>query len=1374
MTKLMTVLAAFVCISPLRAVELPKPIFYLPLDGSTRAAIAGGASRPQMAEQADMLLAVLAANQPRFKPGKVGQGCEVENAPLVFRSKGNFRPDEGTCSLWLSPNFRGDDKNIYCTFFGAEKWGMLYKYQLHTSLTFGTAKPDRDLYYDCNVRSIASWRPGQWHHVVATWSRAHNARRIYVDGKLEASVPFPYHRAFDDGPLFIGAGCLLYPNHVAHAVLDEVAIWDRPLDQAAVARLYALGRRGQPIRPSSRPADTVGTGAEHVNVVQPQAPAPPVAQTPKTKRSRTRSEMSLDGWWQFLAAPYALDALPAAGWGLAKVPGHYTTRGEAIKPNGKPARGRWRGKPWSEFGMVYYQRSFAAPARWQGSQLLLHLDGVDGLAEVYVNGQRVGTLLCWEDEDYIVTDLVRVGRPNTVTLALWPFGVGKASGVYGSVSVRAVANAFVRDIVVRPRVVEGKLDLSCDVWRALGAGEAELAFEVCPAAEPAKAVKHFRYTFHLASAKRAGRALWGQAQRVECTFAWPDARRWTYDDPYQYVARVQLRRDGELIDETPAYRFGFREFSVRGSEFFLNGVPTHLRGHQLNMAWRDQMAWLKDFAVVGMNCVELAGPISSRWLPGRPYREKLFAQILDFADEHGIIAIPCLPGARMLQDKIFDVRVAAYYRRRVDKFIRRCGNHASAGMWFMDFNLAGYRWNHPPTKIDGCYKPTNDAFKKKERYSLEAQRIAQSIDPRPIYHHACGNFGDIYTLNCYIGPSCPLQEREEWPRRWAERRPFPLVACEHGMMLVPYWYRPRRFPLSYVYAGEPIFDEISAMYLGPQAYRMVTPDLFDIYRSKPYGNRLKRLVALHPGYHEVKALVARHSLRAWRTWGVSGIIYNAIQWDFHYPDGKPTPVMRSQQRYFGPTDFYVAGASGDWPSKDHSFFAGERVEKQVVLLNDLTRNVTEMLHWSLANAAGKVQAQGEMRATFKAGVPTFMPVAVTAPAVARRTEFTLAVRSGKREDAIGIQIFPAARKPSPHGAILVYDPCGETTRMLDRAKVKWAPLVAGSALRAARLVVVGKRCWGERFVTLAKRVRLEDAVAAGLNLLVLEQTARQVMGLELRERSTRKVFVSWPGHPALDGLGESDFVNLRGQSDLVEPYPEAPPETKKQWPERYFKWGNRGVVATFVYAKPHYGPFVPVLECGFDLAESPLMQAHIGKGMVVLCQVGATSRYGTDPVSTRLLNNLLEYATVQAKRPSGFKLVSVSEAVRDEGLKLDTKRFFRGDVTRHPLLAGLSPADLYLKQWREQPVVCEANGWRVIAKPGIVAVKEEHGERLVVCMLDPGALGRTRARIKALRFRSILDANLGRPCPVWRRFITAPPAAYEPNKWERMPRFMNW
>ena len=1408
--------------------ELPKPIFYLPLDGTSTAAIAGGGRHPRHTSESDAILTLVELGRPQFAPGRVGQCSEARQAPLVFPCRGNFRPDEGAVSLWLCPEFRGDDKGIYCTFFGAADWGMLYKYLEHTSLTLGTAKPKGDLYYDCGVPGISSWLPGQWHHVVACWSRRENARRIYVDGKLEARAPFPWHRPVTDGPLFIGGGCTLYPDHVAHAKLDEVAIWDRPLDGEAVRRLHQLGSQGKPLWQVQKPTDAMPSIVSRLNVVQPRTPAPPQTQPAEPRRSRTRLVVPLDGWWAFLPAERPVATLPAAGWGLSRVPGYWTSRGETLGLDGRRL---------PQLGVGYYQRSFVADAAWRGKAVFLHLAGVDGLAEVFVNGQCLSRLAHWEPEAVDVAPLLRYDEENVVTIVVHMRGGARIGGIYGSVSLRVLPLSFVHDVAVRPRVTKGQVEFSCDVFHSGEPTEGRIEFEIAPDSAPKTATKRFVHRCRLSKAKRTSPVLSAEVQRIECSFEWPDARLWTYDDPFLYRVTARLHVGGRLVDETPAVRFGFREFTMRGSDFFLNGKPTHLRGHQIDLGWGNQMERVKELKAAGMNCFEFSGPICHNWYAGKPYQAKRFEDILTYADEHGLLALPILPGARVLQERLFDAEVARLYRRRLDKHIRRYGNHPSVAMWFMHFNHAGYRWYHPPQKIDGSYKPADAGFRRKERYCLEAQRIAQGVDPRPIYHHACGNFGDIFTLNCYIGPTSPLQEREEWPSRWAAKRPFPLLACEHGLLLVPYWFRPRQFPLSVVYADEPIFDELAAKYLGRRAYAMLTPELFDVYEvgRKPSGSRLRRLVVGHPGYQAVKALFARHSLRAWRTWGVSGIVFNAINWDFEGADAQPLPVMQALARYFGDTDLHVAGPKDDWPSKDHSFCSGERIEKQVVLLNDLTRDLPCPIAWRLESASGKAHAAGKLEAVARAGRPTFVPLECVAPLVSARTRFRLVVgplpgsSPHFEPDVFALEVFPPARRPEVRSTVLVHDPEGETAAMLRKAGVDAEPLRETSELRRACMLIVGRDAYGPGFLTLARAIGLGRAVAEGLNLLVLEQAAGEVMGLKLEEQSARRVFVCTPTHPVLEGLGAEDFVNLRGESDLIEPYPEAAPETQQRWPTRYFKWGNRGVVATVVYRKPHYAPFVPILECGFDLVDSPLMEARLGNGRIVLCQVDVTGRYGVDPVSTRLVHNLIaELGTRGSAPPRACSVVGASARrfVEQFGISpvefgggpdalvvvgpepLDAKaaaaiehaarqgatvlllpgarlsaacgprrvrrRFFIGRVAAHPLLAGLSDGDLYLKSWTTMETIQAGEGWQVVAEPGLVAVKPLGKGRVVACQLDVGQLGRTRGRIKALRFWNVLLANL-RARRVWLDAgLSRRRKGYEPNPWEEIPPFINW
>ena len=167
-------------------------------------------------------------------------------------------------------------------------------------------------------------------------------------------------------------------------------------------------------------------------------------------------------------------------------------------------------------------------------------------------------------------------------------------------------------------------------------------------------------------------------------------------------------------------------------------------------------------------------------------------------------------------------------------------------------------------------------------------------------------------MNVYIGPETPSAEREEWPSQWAATRHKPLVACEHGLFLVPYWFRHRAFPLSDVYASEPLFEEFGARRLGPRAYEMLSPDVFELYAlgDPKRGRALKPLVARHPAYQTVKAdVVARHSLRAWRTYGVSGIIFMPSAGTSARSTTNPARQARLQllQRPY----VYLAGPAGD-------------------------------------------------------------------------------------------------------------------------------------------------------------------------------------------------------------------------------------------------------------------------------------------------------------------------------------------------------------------------------------------------------------------------------------------------------------------------------
>jgi hypothetical protein len=62
-------------------------------------------------------------------------------------------------------------------------------------------------------------------------------------------------------------------------------------------------------------------------------------------------------------------------------------------------------------------------------------------------------------------------------------------------------------------------------------------------------------------------------------------------------------------------------------------------------------------------------------------------------------------------------------------------------------------------------------------------------------------------------------------------------------------------------------------------------------------------------------------------------------------------------------------------------------------------------------------------------------------------------------------------------------------------------------------------------------------------------------------------------------------------------------------------------------SKPARGNFLPILDCGFGLQYSPIMEYREGKGMVLFCQLDVTGRTETDPAAETLVRNIMHYVS---------------------------------------------------------------------------------------------------------------------------------------------------
>ena len=67
--------------------------------------------------------------------------------------------------------------------------------------------------------------------------------------------------------------------------------------------------------------------------------------------------------------------------------------------------------------------------------------------------------------------------------------------------------------------------------------------------------------------------------------------------------------------------------------------------------------------------------------------------------------------------------------------------------------------------------------------------------------------------------------------------------------------------------------------------------------------------------------------------------------------------------------------------------------------------------------------------------------------------------------------------------------------------------------------------------------------------------------------------------------------------------------------------------------KPARGDFLPILDGGYSLQYSPLMEYREGRGMVLFCQLDVTGRTEQDPAAEILVHNLFDYLAAWQPTP---------------------------------------------------------------------------------------------------------------------------------------------
>jgi beta-galactosidase len=230
-------------------------------------------------------------------------------------------------------------------------------------------------------------------------------------------------------------------------------------------------------------------------------------------------------------------------------------------------------------GVGWYRRELVADPKWRGQRLFLDFEGVATMAEVWINGQRLGEHhYAYTPAHFDITDHVQFDKPNVIAVRVdnsqqpnsrWYTG----SGIYRHVWLSVADPVHVR----RAGVVISTQKVSSD------SAVVEITASVVNESEHSRDVKVefeiFDATGQVVSRYVGYETVAGDGLvKVKEELSVSEPRLWSPDSPNLYTLVVRILDDERIVDEvrTP---FGIFTTSVSADEgFLLNGKGIELCG----------------------------------------------------------------------------------------------------------------------------------------------------------------------------------------------------------------------------------------------------------------------------------------------------------------------------------------------------------------------------------------------------------------------------------------------------------------------------------------------------------------------------------------------------------------------------------------------------------------------------------------------------------------------------------------------------------------------------------------------------------------------------------------------------------------------------
>ena len=401
-----------------------------------------------------------------------------------------------------------------------------------------------------------------------------------------------------------------------------------------------------------------------------------------------------------------------------------------------------------EYYQWIYERPFTVPAGWQGDALILRFDGIDTIADIYVNGQFAGHAAnMMVEHEFDVTDLVAWDRENTLSVHIhsamnearrreYTIGMRGTAHRNEICWLRKAPHCFGWDIA--PRLVTAGLWRSVSLERRkptriietyyacskLGPDWIELQY-ACRFETGRDTLKGFSIRIsgdcgdsHFERTDFAHFVSMNYTCRIENPrLWWPKGS----GEANLYTVKMELLLDGEVVDEKTE-RIGLRTFRLERRfdkddqqfRIWVNEQPIFIKG--TNWVPLDAMHCRDAERVqAAHDLVHESGCNMMRCWGGNVYEDHPF---YDLCDERGILIWQDFTMGNTNYPQTDDF--VPVMEEEIGKFVRKVRNHPCIALWCSD--------NEIDYKNEGFDFPVRDSYYNRVAYEI-LPRLIQAHDP---------------------------------------------------------------------------------------------------------------------------------------------------------------------------------------------------------------------------------------------------------------------------------------------------------------------------------------------------------------------------------------------------------------------------------------------------------------------------------------------------------------------------------------------------------------------------------------------------------------------------------------------------------------------